>query len=153
MSTTLSKGSASTTVQCAFTRMIDDEIDADTQLDNVYPEISESVTHDTTKMSAIYEYLLGSEAVSYSEAKDLGSSTVSEDPAEAYAYNSRTITTLDNFLDFYGMTESNPVTVNGETTYTTWVGNTLFTERQDSTLRSTLQEISTELLENQIYSA
>lgn len=146
---TISKNSCRTSVNMGFVRLLDEAIND--PLINPAEDVNE-ITTNVSSCSDIYEGIIGTSAVGFSEVRDVASLGNIE-AGEAYKLNSRNIVTMREYFQLMGITieeadyldtgygEEIPAVLNGP----------LMDTRRNSTLRDTLKDILFESLENKVY--
>jgi hypothetical protein len=115
----LSKHNPSTTVIMSFVRTIEEATTEGSELANIFPALDET-NKDVAKMSEIYQKLLGCDAVSLTDVRDIYFDSTSEaqnSPGHAYINNNRSIVTFDEYCSFMGLTTEDFVIQNEDGEY------------------------------------
>lgn len=98
----ITKGGASTNVEITFIRMLDNTEELREPLNNSFALISDEITHQEAPMDTIYQTLLGCGVVDKVKAANMTIDDFQDDPLEAYKFNRRQITTIEQYADFIG---------------------------------------------------
>lgn len=137
----LSKQGVGTSITLSFCRTLSEELGAGTLEHGL--QVIKDVNRDQTRISQIYQKILGCNAVSFESlaTKDFGRQH--GDPLAAFDYNARSICTMEQFLQFLGTTAT-------QANKSVFAGD-YFTRRYLGTLRDTLQDIAAEHSKMSIY--
>lgn len=131
---TLSKSEVSTTIEMGFVRLLSEDLE--NPMVNPIPSM-EAITKDKTKMSDIYNAIIGCDAMTWEEVNDAWNAEAQYNPMKAYEEQYRPIVGLDEYFSFMGVSASSENEVlSGE-----YVDN-----RRDENLRNTLQEIKLDVV-------
>jgi hypothetical protein len=105
---TLSKTGMHTTIDLGFTRTAEE--DEENPLPALLDEITTDIYQEPSAMATIYAALLGTSTTPLTPteliADDFGDDALDpqQNPREAYKYNARSITTMEEYADFMGLT-------------------------------------------------
>ena len=98
VSHSISKGSATTTVEFGFTRTLREQVK--NPVKNSYQPIYDKVTSDPAKMDRIYRETIGCGAVSYEECYNERDKVLTMSPSDAYQKNKRDLMDLAEYVSF-----------------------------------------------------
>ena len=145
---TVSKRMATTTVEFGFVRDMQEATNPLTKIDNSVQVITDSVTQKLGNINNIYENIIGCNAVQFDDIDDVLSIRPEflNNPEIAYEFTCRSITTLEQYMEFMGLTEEDSyVNSFGEKIITSFSGRYV-EERQvlrgGLVLRDVLKEIA-----------